>query len=103
MAEAQQNEDRFSGQVIIGDDNEQVGDFQKSWIISSFEPYPAEITIKKVIDFSKVQFVEMNNGDIVLARGISDEYTFSCINVKTGIFCTWIKEKAKRVLTPNFY
>ena len=95
-------EDLFSGTVIIEDSGYKKGDYQTDWIIDNFEPYSAEITIKEVIDFNKVQFVEMNSGDIVLTRGISDEYTFSCISVKTGIFCTWIKEKAKRVVTPKF-
>jgi hypothetical protein len=101
MAEQRVGENTFSGQVVV-DGGYVKGFFSDNWSIRKFEPYSAEIILKEVIDFNKVQFVEMNSGDIVLTRGISDEYTFSCISVKTGIFCTWIKEKAKRVVTPKF-
>jgi len=101
MANQREGESTFSGQVVV-DGGYVKGFFSDNWSIRKFEPYSAEIILKEIIDFSKVQFLEMNSGDIVLTRGISDEYTFSCINVKTGIFCTWIKEKAKQVVTPKF-
>jgi hypothetical protein len=102
MAEAQQKEDCFSGQVIIGDDQEQVGNYEKIWAISYFKPYSAEIIIKEVIDFSKVQFVEMNDGSVVLTDGLSGGEGFTAVDIKKVSHKYYEKSDVKKVVTPNF-
>jgi hypothetical protein len=103
MAEAQQNEDCFSGQVVGGDESYKKGKFSTAWNKDVFQPYSAEIIIKEVIDFSKVQFVELNDGDVVLANGIHEEDTFAGVLVSNGRFSSvWSKDFAKRVVTAKF-
>jgi hypothetical protein len=102
MADEQQNRSCFSGQVIIGDGSERVGTFEKSWAISGFEPYSAEIIIKEVIDFSKVQFLEMESGEIVLTDGNHVEKIFYGLNIKKAHWRSFFKSDVKRVVTPNF-
>jgi hypothetical protein len=102
MAERKQNEKCFSGQVIIGDDVDEVGAINKIWDITKFEPYSAEIILKEVIDFSKVQFVEMNSGDIVLTNGKYSDFIFEAMKISDPIITTWRKDSVKRVVTPNF-
>jgi hypothetical protein len=47
-----------------------------------FEPYSVEIILKEVIDFSKIQFVEMNDGEVLLANGNNYDHLFYGINLQ---------------------
>ena len=101
MAEQRLGENTFSGQVVVdGDYNK--GHFSNMWAISCFQPYSAEITIKEVIDFNKVQFVEMNSGDIVLTNGKYNDFIFEAMKISDPIITTWRKDSVKRVVTPKF-
>jgi hypothetical protein len=101
MASGQVKGSAFYGQVVIDGDYSK-GHFSEMWAIPCFEPYSAEIILKEVIDFSKVQFLEMNDGEIVLARGIDDKNTFAGVKIETGYFNCFDKSEVKRVVTPNF-
>jgi hypothetical protein len=92
----------FFGVVIDSSDQDEIGFFSDSCVSSSFEPYSAEIIIKEVIDFSKVQFVEMNDGEIVFGRGDNDKKTFAGVNIATNIYDCFEKSDVKKVVTPNF-
>jgi hypothetical protein len=101
MAEQRLGENNFSGQVVIDGDYSK-GYFSNMWAIHMFQPYSAEITIKEVIDFSKVQFLEMSNGDIVLTDGNQVEKIFYGLNTKKAHWRSFFKSDVKRVVTPNF-
>jgi hypothetical protein len=102
MASTKLNENVFSGQVVVGDESHRKGKFSTAWIKDAFQPYSAEIIIKEVIDFSKVQFVELNDGEVVLTDGIEKFDNFLAVNLKTGNYNAFEKSEAKRVVTPNF-
>jgi hypothetical protein len=102
MAEKRQSKDGFSGQVIIGDKGWKKGMFFDNFGISYFQPYSAEIIIKEVIDFSKVQFVEMASGEVVISDGDERNDKFVGVNLKTAKFEAFKKSEAKRVVTPKF-
>jgi hypothetical protein len=78
------------------------GDFRTDWITDAFQPYSAEIIIKEVIDFSKVQFVEMASGEVVISDGDERNDKFVGVNLKTAKFEAFKKSEAKRVVTPKF-
>jgi hypothetical protein len=101
MAEQKLGENNFSGQVVIDGDYIK-GYFSNMWAIHVFQPYSAEIIIKEVIDFSKVQFLEMSNGDIVFASGNSSGDRFTATNLTVPYFQFYNKSDVKRVVTPNF-
>jgi hypothetical protein len=102
MASTKLNEEVFSGQVVVGDESHGKGKFSTAWNKDGFQPYSAEIIIKEMIDFSKVQFLEMNDGEIVLTDGESRDDKFDALNLKTARFGMFKKADAKRVVTPNF-
>ena len=103
MACEKTGEKSFSGQVIIDDIAQQLGTIEEKWDINYFQPYSAEIILKEVIDFSKVQFLEMASGEILLTNGNHKETNFCGTRVVDGYFLEWWKkDSVKRVVTPNF-
>jgi hypothetical protein len=102
MAEEEKNEFFFSGQVVVGYGDGEKGKFSIGWIKEAFQPYFSEITIKEVIDFSKVQFLELNDGKIVFANGLNKEEKFIGTDLKTGRSLCFHKSEAKRVVTAKF-
>jgi hypothetical protein len=102
MAIEKQENDCFSGQVIVGNEKCVKGFFSDTWAIDAFQPYSAEIIIKEVIDFSKVQFIEMESGDVVLSDGDERNDKFVAVNIKTSKILLLEKSEAKRVVTANF-
>ena len=98
------NENRFSGTAIKKTEAFEVGEYGNSFDKKYFQPYSAEIIIKEVIDFSKVQFVEMESGEIVFVTGICfNEDSFAGYNIKGADFkAFWLKSEAKRVVTAKF-
>jgi hypothetical protein len=104
MADKKQNDACFSGQVIIGDEWWEKGMISVRFGSSCFQPYSAEIIIKEVIDFSKVQFIEMESGEVVFVTGTCfNEDSFAGYNIKGADFkAFWLKSEAKRVVTPKF-
>jgi hypothetical protein len=101
MAEERVGENTFSGQVVVDGDYSK-GHFSNMWAISGFQPYSAEIILKEVIDFSKVQFLEMNDGEIMLTNGKHNDNRFFAISSKSGFEKCYAKSDVKRVVTPNF-
>jgi hypothetical protein len=100
MADEKNNKKNFSGVIIDG--NYQKGYYSIAWVINEFEPYSAEIILKEVIDFSKVQFLEMNSGDIVLTNGKYSDFIFEAMKISDPIIIIWRKDSVKRVVTPKF-
>jgi hypothetical protein len=92
----------FSGQVVVGDEHDSVGEYSAFWDIRNFEPYSAEIIIKEVIDFSKVQFLEMNDGEIVFTSGVQIENQFFSTNIKTAERRRYEKSDVKKVVNAKF-
>jgi hypothetical protein len=102
MAEQKLGENNFSGQVVIDGDYVK-GYFSNMWAIHIFQPYSAEIIIKEVIDFSKVQFLEMASGEILFTNGNHKETSFCGTRVVDGYFLEWWKkDSVKKIVTPNF-
>ena len=101
MAEQILKENTFSGQVVVDGDYSR-GHFSKIWAISQFEPYSAEIILKEVIDFGKVQFLEMNDGKIVLTDGIEGKTGFVGTYLSKIFFQSFEKLDIKRVVTAKF-
>jgi hypothetical protein len=102
MAEKEKNEFFFSGQVVVGYGDGEKGKFSIGWIKEAFQPYSAEIIIKEVIDFSKVQFIEMHDGEVVFASGNHSGDRFTATSLKVSHFQFYEKSEAKRVVTPKF-
>ena len=102
MADEDINIDVFSGTVINKSRPYDAGEFRKDWITDAFKPYSAEIIIKEVIDFSKVQFVEMESGEIVFASGNHSGDRFTATSLKVSHFQFYDKSEAKKVVTPKF-
>jgi hypothetical protein len=96
------NENRFSGTAINKTEAFEVGEYSINWAIDLFQPYSAEIIIKEVIDFSKVQFVEMESGEIVFASGNHSGDRFTATSLKVSHFQFYDKSEAKKVVTPKF-
>ena len=101
IAEGNSKNNTFSG-TVIGGKSYGIGYYSQDWAASQFQPYSAEITIKEIIDFSKVQFLEMNDGKIVFANGLNKEESFIGTDLKTGRSLCFYKSEAKRVVTPTF-
>ena len=102
MAVRQDLKEVFSAVVILGNEFHEKGKFCNDFVVEAFEPYDAEIIIKEVIDFSKVQFVEMASGDVVLTNGKYNDFIFEAMKISDPIITTWRKDSVKRVVTPNF-
>ena len=102
MANNKESEEGFSGQVIIPSKYYKKGYYADGWNIEAFQPYSAEIIIKEVIDFSKVQFIEMASGEVVITDGEERDDKFDALNLKTARFEAFKKSEAKRVVTANF-
>ena len=101
MAEKETRDSAFSGQVVV-DGLWVKGHYSEDWSKDCFEPYSAEIILKEVIDFSKVQFLEMNDGEIVLTSGNTDGLLFSGHTINDYKYITPFKSDVKKVVTPNF-
>jgi hypothetical protein len=101
MANQREGESTFSGQVVV-DGGYVKGFFSDNWSIRKFQPYSAEIILKEVIDFSKVQFLEMNDGGVVLGSGNHSGDRFSATSLKVPYFQFYDKSEAKKVVTPKF-
>jgi hypothetical protein len=101
IAEENSKNNTFSG-TSIGGKSYGIGYYSKCWAASQFQLYFSEITIKEVIDFSKVQFLELNDGKIVFANGLNKEEKFIGTDLKTGRSLCFHKSEAKRVVTPKF-
>ena len=101
LAEESSNNDCFSGTVIRGE-LYNLGHYSTVWATELFRPYSAEIIIKEVIDFSKVQFVELNDGTVLLTTGNHEDGRFYANNTRTGILAFPFKEEVKRVVTAKF-
>jgi hypothetical protein len=94
---------KFSATVIISDSVHEKGESLNNWWPIAFQPYSAEIIIKEVIDFSKVQFVEMASGEILLTNGKNTTTSFCATRVDDCYYLEyWKKDSVKKVLTPNF-
>jgi hypothetical protein len=102
MADEDINKKLFSGTAIKKSKSCEVGQYCDSWDKNLFQPYDAEIIIKEVIDFSKVQFVEMNDGSIILVNRFSTEEYFWGLSIYDRVFNNFKKEDVKKVVTPNF-
>ena len=101
IAEGNSKNNTFSG-TVIGGKSYGIGYYSQDWAISQFQPYSAEITIKEIIDFSKVQFLEMASGEVVISDGDERNDKFVGVNLKTAKFEAFNKSEAKRVVTPTF-
>jgi hypothetical protein len=101
IAEENSKNNTFSG-TVIGGKSYGIGHYSKCWAASQFQLYSAEIIIKEVIDFSKVQFLEMHDGKIVFANGLNKEEKFIGTDLKTGRSLCFHKSEAKRVVTAKF-
>jgi hypothetical protein len=101
LAEKKTDETHFAG-IVVKNGFYPKGYYSKDFTIDLFEPYSAEIILKEVIDFSKVQFLEMHDGEIVLTSGQHDDDIFYCNYVSNCKYNTCYKNHAKRVVTPNF-
>jgi len=101
IAQENSKNNTFSG-TVIGGNSYGLGHYSKCWAVSAFQPYSAEIIIKEVIDFSKVQFLEMKDGDVVLTDGIERNGNFVAVNLKTSKHQAFEKSDVKKVVTANF-
>jgi hypothetical protein len=101
IAEENSKNNTFSG-TVIGGKSYDIGHYSKCWAASQFQLYSAEIIIKEVIDFSKVQFIEMASGEVVITDGEERDDKFDALNLKTARFEAFKKSEAKRVVTAKF-
>jgi hypothetical protein len=101
IAEENSKNNTFSG-TVIGGKSYGIGHYSQCWAASRFQPYSAEIIIKEVIDFSKLQFLEMHDGEVVFSDGDERNDKFVGVNIKTSKIILLHKSEAKRVVTPKF-